>query len=209
MKRVCGIFTMLVCVGLLVACVGRFEYVRPVGVETATLSRIVAKGADEVWRQAAATPLQGRFAVNGLDRDAGIITLTYRGDPEPYVDCGYVTSYVKNVRAERTYRFPAASASAEYELMTGKEIVSIARQMALDARIAVTAAPIASKETRVLVSAHYALSRTMHIRDTRGSVQTISHLTRFTSEEDGAFPGAVVCRASGKLEADVLSAFTP
>jgi hypothetical protein len=208
-RRVCGIFTMLVSVGLLVACVGRFVYVRPAGVETAALSRIVAKSADEVWQHAAATPSQGRFAVTGLDRDAGVITLTYSGDPEPYVDCGSVASYVKNARGERTYRFPAASASADYELMTGKEIVSIARQMALDARIAVTAAPIANKETRVSVSAHYALSRTMHIRDTQGSVQTVSHLARFTSDDDGTFPGAVVCRASGKLEADVLSAVTP
>lgn len=209
MQRACGTVTMLASILLLAACVGRFDYVPPAGVETATLSRIVGKSVDDVWQQTAAGAIQRRVVVNGVNRDAGVMTLTYGGDPERYVDCGYVTSYVKNVRGERTYRFPAAAASAAYELMTGKEIVSITRDMALEARIAVTAAPIGTEETRVTVSAQYTLTRVMRVRDTRGNVQTISHLTGFTSDREGGFPGAVVCRATGRLEADVLAAFAP
>ncbi len=209
MKRVRSIAAMLAVVVLSAACGGRFEYAPPAGVETATLSRIVAKTTDDVWREAAAGSVQGRFVVNDADRRAGVITLTYSGDPERYVDCGSVTSYVKNVRGERTYRFPAAAAAVDYELMTGKEIVSIARQMALDARIVVTAAPVGITETRLTARAQYTLSRTMHIRDTQGGVQTFAHLTRFTSDQDGTCPGAVGCRATGALEADVLAALAP
>lgn len=207
MKSIWRVFTLLAALGLLAACVGRFAYVRPVSVETPTHSLVVAKGREDVWRQVPVTPVRDRVVINGLDRDTGVITLTYSGDPERYVDCGHITSYVKNVRGERTYRFAAATASTEYELMTGREILSIARQMGLEARIAVAVTPVGEKETRISATARYALSRTMLVRDTQGRVETISHLINFTSDQEGTFPGAVACRPSGMLEADVLSTF--
>jgi hypothetical protein len=202
-------FTMLGLLGFLAACSGRFEYVRPPSIETPAQLRVVTSTLDDVLRQASASVLQERFAVTGVDENAGIITLTYSGDPEPYVDCGQITSYVKNVRGERIYRFPAAIAATDYELMTGREIVSIARHMLLDAKIAVNATPIGSQSTQVSASVRYALLRTMHIRDTQGNVQTVSDRTSFTSDQEGSLPGAVACRASGQLEADVLAAFAP
>jgi hypothetical protein len=202
-----GVFTILAALGLLAACVGRFDYVRPVSVETPTHAVVVAKGREDVWRQMSVSPVRDRFVINGRDGDTGVITLTYSGDPERYVDCGYITSYVKNVRGERTYRFAAATASTEYELMTGREILSIARQMGLEARIAVKVTPIGEKETQISATAQYVLARTMLVRDTQGRVQTISHLINFTSDQEGTFPGAVACRPSGMLETDVLSAF--
>jgi len=202
-----SVFAILAALGLLVACVGRFDYVRPVSVESPTHSLVVAKGREDVWRQVPVSPARDRFLVHGLDRGTGVITLTYSGDPERYVDCGYITSYVKNVRGERTYRFAAATASTEYELMTGREILSIARQMVLEARIEVAVTPVGEKETRISATARYALSRIMLVRDTQGRSETISHLINFNSDQEGTFPGAVVCRPSRVLEADVLSAF--
>jgi len=208
-KRTWSIFTMLVGLSLLAACVGRFDYVRPVTVETPLHWLVVAKVRDEVWQQASASPIQDGFVVNGIDEDTGVITLTYSGNPERYVDCGYITSSVKNVRGERRYQFAASAASTEYELMTGREIVSIARRMMLDARIAVTVAPVGDKNTRISATARYVLSRTLLIHDTQGGAQTISHRINFTSDQEAAFPGAVACRPSGMLEADALSAFAP
>lgn len=202
-------FTALGLLGFLVACSGRFEYVRPVTVEAPTRFRLVARGVEEVWLQASTISTQHPLTLDGLDTNTGVINLTYSGDPERYVDCGHITSQVTNIRGERIYQFAAGAAAVDYELMTGTEIVSIARRMVLEARIVVTAIPIGRKETQLSVNAQYSLSRTMHVRDAQGSVQTISHLTRFASDQDGIFPGAVVCRARGTLEADVLSAFTP
>ena len=209
MKSMCCVFIILAALGLLAACVGRFDYVRPVSVETPTHAVVVAKGREDVWRQMPVSPVRDRFVINGLDGDTGVITLTYSGNPERYVDCGYITSSVKNVRGERRYQFAASAASTEYELMTGREIVSIARRMMLDARIAVTVAPVGDKNTRISATARYVLSRTLLIHDTQGGAQTISHRINFTSDQEAAFPGAVACRPSGMLEADALSAFAP
>jgi hypothetical protein len=208
-KRVWRIFAVLVAPGLFAACAGRFDYVPPASAGTATHSVVVAERQHEVWRRVSASFGGDRFVIDGVDQDAGVITLSYSGDPERYVDCGYISSYVKNVRGERTYRFPAGSASTEYELMTGREIVSVARRMTLDARIAVTLTPIGSTETQISATTRYALSRTLLIRDTQGRSQTIANRIHFTSGRAEAFPGAVVCRPTGALEADVLSVVAP
>jgi hypothetical protein len=106
-------------------------------------------------------------------------------------------------------RFPAAIAPTEYELMTGKEIVSIVRRRQLDARIALTLTPIGSKATRVSITTRYMLSGTMLIGHTQDRLQTTSHLIRFTSDRGDAFPGVVACWPTGRLEADVVSVFAP
>jgi hypothetical protein len=197
---------MLAVLSVFAACAGRFDYVRPVPVEAPLHWLVVAKSKDEVWRQASAGSIQDGFAINAVDKDTGVIILTYSGSPERYVDCGYITSYVKNVRGERRYQFAASTASTEYELMTGREIVSIARRMTLDARIAVTVIPMGDNDTRISATARYVLSRTLSIRDTQGGVRTVSDRINFTSDQEGAFPGTVACRASGMLETDALSA---
>jgi hypothetical protein len=147
--------------------------------------------------------------IDGLHKDAGLITFTYGGNPERYVDCGYITSYVKNARGERTYEFAAATASTEYELMAGRETVSIARGMVLDAGNTVAMIPTGDKETRMSATARYVLSRTMLIRNTQNGSRTMSHRIDLASNQEGRFPGTVACRPSGVLEAGVLSAFAP
>jgi hypothetical protein len=179
----------------------------PVSVEQRTHVLTVSKSTEDVWRQVLRSPFYDRFRIDGIDREAGVVTVTYGGDPERYVDCGYITSYVQNVRGERTYRFAAATASTDYELMTGTEILSIARQMEMHAQIAVTVTSVGETETQLSATAQYALSRTMLVLDTQRRSRTISHIIRFNSDQEGAFPGAVACRPTGMLEMDVLSAF--
>lgn len=67
---------MLAALSLLAACVGPFDIVRPVAVETPLQWLGVAKGKEEVWRQVSARPIQDRFVIDGLRKDAGVITLT-------------------------------------------------------------------------------------------------------------------------------------
>jgi hypothetical protein len=201
-----SIFTISFGLCLLAGCVGTFNYVRPLDSVTPVVSRTVGKSKEDVWRQI--TPaLDGHvLAVDRLDKDAGVVTFSYRGDPERYVDCGWITSHVKNLRGERTYRFAAANASTEYELVTGKEILFIDRQMIMEGRLTVTVAAVSAGETQVSAHAHYVLTRTLMVRDTQGHTQTVSHLIDFGSGQEGAFPGLVTCRPTGHFERDALSA---
>ncbi|OGB94435.1 MAG: hypothetical protein A2Z31_10555 [candidate division NC10 bacterium RBG_16_65_8] len=206
MKGARKVFTSLLALLFVAGCGGRFDYVRPVGPGMATNSVIVEKSADDVWRGIASALDADHFDGVGLDKDSGVLMFGYRGDPERYVDCGHIRSFVKNLRGERIYTFPAAAASTEYELMTGKEILFVARQMAVDIRLTATVARIGARQTRVSVDARYALTRTMMTRDTRGRARTTLHTIHFTSGQEAAFPGTVTCRPSGRLEMEVLSA---
>lgn len=209
MRRTRGVATGLLGLVLFAGCAGRFDYVRPASVETPPHVLIVTKSREEVWRQVSRSLVKDRFLLDGIDREAGVVTLTYAGDPEPYVDCGYITSYVTNVRGERTYRFAAATASTEYEIMTGTEILSIVRRLTLDARIAVTMTAVDTTATRISATTRYTLVRTMLVHDAKRRSRTISDFISFDTGQEATFPGAVACRASGMLETDVLSAFTP
>jgi hypothetical protein len=147
--------------------------------------------------------------IDRVDKDAGVIMVTYRGDPEWYVDCGRVTSYVKNMRGERTYRFPAAAASAQYEIMTGMEILVIDRRMTLESRLTVSVVAIDASQTQVSAKAHYALTRMVTARDTSGRSQTVGHTVDFDSGHEGALSGAMTCRPTGHFENEVLVALGP
>jgi hypothetical protein len=146
--------------------------------------------------------------IDALDKDAGVIILSYTGDPEGYVDCGHLTSYVKNLHGERTYQFPAATASTEYEFMQWNGLRVITREMSLEGRINVAVTEIAAGQTQVSARVRYSVARNLTIRDTRGNREVASHIIHFTSGQEGVFPGTGICRATGLLEAEVLSALT-
>ena len=166
----------------------------------------VGKSKAEVWQQIVPMLENRAFVIDALDKDAGVIILSYVGDPGGYVDCGYITSYVKNLHGERTYQFPAATAAAEYEFMQWNGLRIITREMSLEGRINVTVTETGPDRTQVSARARYAVTRSLTIRDTRGRSEVTSHVIHFTSSQDGAFPGTGICRATGLLEAEVLSA---
>jgi hypothetical protein len=204
-KRAWLVFTWCVPLVCGFGCAGQFTYVRPVGTEVPLGAVTVPRRAEHLWRDLAAALNGAPFAVQRLDPNAGVAVLSYHGDPARYVDCGNITSYVKNLRGERVYRFAAATASVEYELATGKEILIIDRQMRLDGDLTLTAVAVGTNATQVTASARYVLTRTLTVRDTLGRSQTVSHLAEFGSNREGTFPGPMTCRANGAWEYEVFS----
>ena len=208
MKSGWSIFALALALVFLVGCVGTFDYVGPAPVDGVASSITIAKSKDDVWKQIVPTFPSARFVIQSLDKDTGIIVLSYTGEPERYVDCGEITSYVKNLRGERTYRFPAAAAVTEYEYMTGHEILVITRRMHLDGRLNLTVVDAGSQQTQISANAQYTLTRTLIARDTQGQSRTLSQRITFPSHHEGAFPGDVTCRSNGVLEKEALAAIT-
>ncbi len=208
-KRTCGVFTFFSVLAILAGCVGTFNYAPPAADGRPIYVWTLGKSKEDIWRALTVAWENPHLVFDRVDKDAGVITFLYRGDPEPYVDCGRITSYVKNLRGERTYRFPAASAATEYELVTGREILLIDRKMSLEGRLAVKVVAIGDGQTQVAASAEYALTRTLTVRDAEGRSQTSSDTASFRSGLDGAFSGPIACRPSGVLENEVASALAP
>lgn len=204
-RRASGLSGVLFGLLFWAGCAGDFVYVRPVHLDAPEPSVAVGKSKAEVWQQIVPMLADRAFVIDSLDQDAGVIMLSYTGDPEGYVDCGHITSYVKNLRGERTYQFPAATASTEYEFMQWTGLRVITREMSLEGRINITVAETGVGQTQVSARARYTVTRNLTMRDARGYGEVASHVMHFTSGQDGAFPGTGICRATGLLEAEVLS----
>ena len=54
----------------------------------------VNKSKEEVWKELIPQIGKNFFVINNLDKESGIINISYSGDPERYIDCGEIYSYL-------------------------------------------------------------------------------------------------------------------
>lgn len=194
-------------------CAGKVDYVRP----TATMQpganiKLIDKPRDAVWN--AAIPELGKqfFVINNLDKASGLVNVSYSGDPERYIDCGRITSFVKNARGERTYDFPGARAQQSYEVMNDVGLFFIDRKMSLEGRVNLVFEEVNPSQTRVTANTRYIVQRQRVVRPAaNGLPQTLNDSLSFNAGGSAAFaPGAdgraAECVATGNLEREILSA---
>jgi hypothetical protein len=197
----------------IVGCAGKVDYVRP-SIQSAALSnsKIVDRPRDAVWN--ASVPALGKrfFVINNLDKSSGLINLSYSGDPEKYVDCGRVSSYVQNLQGERTYSFAGSAAQQTYEVMNSNRLFSIDRKMSLEGRVNLIFEEVGPSQTRVTANTRYVLNRQQTVRSVGNDAsQTLSHTISFNFGGGASFPPnsngqAVECMSTGALEGEILSA---
>jgi hypothetical protein len=75
--------------------------------------------------------------VSAANEAAGSIVVTYSGDPEPYVDCGWIVIH----EDDEFERVPAAQSEASFLRRRAGEVVSVERDLTLDARMSVQVEP--------------------------------------------------------------------
>lgn len=216
-KNLSSVFAVgvVVAAAALAGCAGHVSYVGPTAqAQPGTNMVVIAKSRDAVWAAAVPELSKRFFVVNNLDKASGFINLSYSGDPEKYVDCGRVTSYVKNARGERTYDFAGSKAQETYETLNPNGLFFIDRRMSLEGRVNLVFEEVSATETRVTANTHYVVTRQSTIRSAanNGSASGSDNIA-FNSGGRGAFPiagGQVVateCTPTGALEQDILTAF--
>ena len=208
------VLASLVSTVLLCSCAGKVEYIRPTTVSIpGANTKIIDKPRDAVWN--AAVPELGKqfFIINNLDKSSGLINISYSGDPEKYIDCGRITSYVKNARGERVYDFAGAKAQQNYEIMEpGVGLFLIDRRMALEGRVNLVFQELNSSQTRVTANTRYLVQRQRTFQNLgNNSTQTVSDSLSFNAGGSASFPQAPnsntsECVATGLLEVEILSA---
>jgi len=199
-----ALLLMIICI--LIGCAGKVDYSRPISPIGAENSVTLNKSKAEVWKKI--VPALGKqfFVINNLDKDSGIINVSYKGDPEKYVDCGQLT--VKNASGEITYDFPASKAYQEYEDRNEYGLFRIKRTMDLDGRMNIIVEEIAPNKTRVTVNTRYMLTKKSDVFDVQGRSRVITDSMSFNSGQQGTFASgkkSVTCQCNGNLEKEVLS----
>ena len=201
--RHCVLFVLALAAG----CAGKYDYVRPTSDGRADNVKIVDRPRDAVW--SATVPALGAqyFVINSLDKSSGLINLSFSGDPEANVDCGRITTYVKNLRGERTYEFPGARAAQVYEYMApdGGALYSINRRMGLEGRVNLILEELGPNQTRATVTVRYVVSKNIDSVNTEGRRNHLQEAISFNTGASAAFPtGKTECVGLGKIERDVL-----
>lgn len=205
------IVTLLLCVA---ACAGKVDYIRPTAQEGLSSNvKTVERPRDAVWN--ASVPELGKqfFVINNLDKSSGLINISYTGDPERYIDCGRITSYVKNAKGERTYDFAGAKAQQSYEIMNpGVGLFLVDRRMNLEGRVNLIFEESGANKTRVTVNTRYVVTRTNIVRNVANNFpQTNTDTISFNSGGSALFPVNAQgqypeCLSTGVLEREILSA---
>lgn len=212
MSRVALILSLLlfICVSLF-GCAGELKYTRPTLTQEIKNSVTVKKSKEQVWKELIPKIGKNFFVINNLDKDSGIINISYSGDPQRYIDCGEIYSYVKNARGERTYQFPASKGYQEYEAMENGILSFAKRKMELEGRMNLIVEELEPNLTQVTANTRYVLTRT--IDGYNAGYQHLFHNSdtlSFNTGQQNSYPplgkhSGTVCQCNGRFEKEVLS----
>ena len=151
--------------------------------------------------------------INNLDKTSGLMNISYSGNPESYVDCGRITSFVKNAQGERTYTFAGSKAQQSYEIMNPNVgLFFIDRRMNLEGWVNLIFEEVGPNTTRVTANTRYVVTRVMTVRNAANNIpQTATDSISFTSASGAPFPAnsggqSADCVSNGVLEREILSA---
>lgn len=198
----------LVCAGCLS---GHFEYTPPQpNLPSAANSLTVDKPLDAVWKELVPALGTRFFVINNLDKESGLINVSYSGNPEGYVDCGQIESWVDNARGKRAYNMAGASSQAyEYKGPDGGLYLS-ERKVNVDGRMNLILESLSPTQTRITLNTRYVVTRHLQWRRVDLAVPGSStDSIAFNSGQRAEFPRRgtatpLTCHPTGKLEADVL-----
>lgn len=195
---------------VLTGCAGHVEYTPPVNNHKFERSVTVSASKDTVWKTLIPNLGKEFFVINNLDKESGLINVSYSGDPESYIDCGYISSKVQNAAGKRSYYFPAATANKSYEVMENGNYAQIHRKMNLEGRINIIVEALSGTETAISANTKYVVTKSGVIsipypRQSHNFTDSIS----FNTGSSATFPNSkmqgTTCYSTGKLEKSILS----
>lgn len=174
-------------------------YLPPSGAPAADRSAFVQQQPWLVWGNIVDHLQQQGASITEVDEANRTLVLAYSGDPEPYVDCGWIVTY----EGEELERLPAARSEASFLRRRGGEVITVERDLSLDARVTVRVEP-SRDDAVVRTDSTYVLTKTVESAEAEQSLhaETIS----FQSGQSGKFSSGTECQANGELERPVFEA---
>ena len=198
-------------IAVLAGCAGNLNYVRPAPQGKIEISKTIAEPRGVVWDSAVLELGKQFLVIDHLDRESGFINLSYSGNPERFVDCGWITSRLMNSREERIYAFPGARAHQIYEIMEGDNLFIIERTMSLKGSVRLIFEELGPNSTKVTAKAYYMVRREVAGRCEGEDIsQSSTDDISFTSGGGATLPSniegrSIECVGTGKMERDILS----
>jgi hypothetical protein len=175
-------------------------YLAPTGSPPAARSSLVELEPELVVGNVVDRLQQSSLTVTHLDERAGDVVVVYSGDPEPYVDCGWIVAD----RSGQPQRIPAASASATFDHTVEQDLLELNRRLRLDGRMIVELEP-EGPNTVVSTDTTYVLTKTVDATGPNGGSRGQTRETiSFKTGESAKFSKGTVCQPNGSFERAVL-----
>ncbi|HTN94535.1 MAG TPA: hypothetical protein VMJ33_08145 [Gallionella sp.] len=207
------IFAVLVAIVCISGCARESYVILNTATPPLASYRVFDESRDAVWDASVLEFGKQSFVINNLDKASGSISLSYSGDPQRFIDCGNITSHVKDSKGERTYDFPSTKAQANYEVMAGDVLFNIVRKMSVEAHVSLVFKQVNPNQTEVTANTVYVVQKDVISRRADSNVsQSWSDSVTFSNRGAASFPNDVnsaattVCKPTGELEREILAA---
>jgi hypothetical protein len=175
-------------------------YFTPAGPPPAVRSAVIQQRPEMLLDAIVDRLQQASLEVSEVDREAGFVVARYRGDPEPFVDCGWIITYDPG----ELERIPAASAAVSFDRMVESDPSKLNRQLRLDGRMVVSLTPQGTG-TVVSTATTYVLTKVIDLSGPDGASRGQSHeVISFNTGESGRFAKGTQCQPNGRFERVVL-----
>jgi hypothetical protein len=176
------------------------DYLSPGGLPPVERSAFVAQPPFLLFGNLLDRLQQDSLKVTKYDENAGYLVAEYSGDPEPFVNCGWIVTYGTG----EFERVSASSARAQFVRDMDDRRVTLDRQLRLDSRLVVRLDPDAGS-TVVRTDATYVVTKTVAALGSSGNViGRDSEIVSFNTGETGTFAKGTTCQPTGRLERVVL-----
>lgn len=172
-------------------------YLAPSGLAPGARTAVIQRPPDLLLGDIVDRLQQSSFTITDVDEGAGLVVVRYRGDPEPYVDCGWIVTY----DPAGLERVPAASAAASFDRVIEKKRSQLSRQLQLDGRMVVSLRPRGAG-TVVSTATTYVLTKTVDASGPTGG--KAREVISFETGESGTFAKGTRCQPNGQFERVVL-----
>jgi len=177
----------------------KIDYLAPSGVAPAARSAVIQQPPDLLLNAIVDRLEQSPLTITELDGDAEFVVARYSGDPEPYVDCGWIVTYDPG----GFERIPAATAGASFDTLIERDPMKLDRQLRLDARVVVSLTPRGAG-TVVSTDTTYVLTKMIDASGSGGARAQARETISFGTGESGTFAKGTLCQPNGRLERVVL-----
>jgi hypothetical protein len=176
-------------------------YLAPSGHPPAARSAVIQQAPDLVFGNVVDRLQQSDFSVEHLDEQAGHVVVRYSGNPEPYVDCGWIVSYATGELG----RIPAATAAVSFDRRIQREVMTLDRGLQLESRMVINLQPRGSG-TVVSPETVYVLTKTIDVTPQEGgaALGQTREIISFHTGEAATFSKGTRCQPNGALERVVL-----
>lgn len=203
-NKTATLISILLAGSILSAC-SSLKYTHPDPVSKLENTKTIDRSKEEVWDDL--IPKLGKkfYVINNLDKDSGLINVSYSGNPNTYIDCGKMRISNPNGSQQGGTYVSVAAENRDYS--SGLTVINV--KMQLEGRVNLILQSLEQQKTLVTVNTRYIVTKTHAYRASLVTPQNPvgTSTIHFNSGQRSTFPdtvNGVTCQSTGKLESDLL-----